>query len=143
MPALSSALIQSTSSDVEGFLPELLLLAEPVELDQHLVEELRLEVGMVDGDDLPHERDVGELDVVEDAAAQERVGQLLLVVRRDEDDGPLLRDDLVAGLEHAEAHLVELAQQVVRELEVGLVDLVDEEDPAAPARRRPRRGARA
>ena len=38
--------------------------------------------------------------------------------------------DLLAGLYDAETHLVELEQQVVRELEVGLVDLVDEQDVA-------------
>ena len=67
---------------------------------------------------------------MEDAAAQEGVGQLLLVVRGDEHDGPLLGDDLLAGLEDREAHLVELAQQVVGELEVGLVDLVDQQHMA-------------
>ena len=39
-------------------------------------------------------------------------------------------EDLLAGLDDAEAHLVELAQQVVGELEVGLVDLVDEQHVA-------------
>ena len=67
-------------------LAELALLAQPVELDQHLVEQRRVEVRVVHGDDPPHQRRVGELDVVEDAAAQERVGQLLLVVRGDDDD---------------------------------------------------------
>ncbi len=51
-------------------------------------------------------------------------------------DRALLGDDLVAGLDDAEAHLVELAQQVVRELEVGLVDLVDQEDLARRRRER-------
>ena len=36
----------------------------------------------------------------------------------------------------AEAHLVELAQEVVRELEVGLVDLVDQEHLALVGRER-------
>ena len=70
-------------------------------------------------------------------------GQLLLVVRRDEHHRALLRHDLLAGLEDREAHLVELAQQVVGELEIGLVDLVDEQHvrsfaakawPSAPKR---------
>src|SRR5262249_4777615 len=43
-----------------GLLAQLWLLAQPVELDQHLVEELRLQMGVVHGDDLPHGRDVGE-----------------------------------------------------------------------------------
>ena len=110
-----------------GLLAQLGLLAQPVELDQHLIEELGIEVGMMDGDDLAHQRHVGELDEVEDAAAQERVGQLLLVVRGDEHDGSVLGDDLLAGLEDREAHLVELAQQVVGKLEVCLVDLVDQQ----------------
>ena len=46
------------------------------------------------------------------------------------DDRALLRDDLVAGLGDDEAHPIELVEQVVRELEVRLVDLVDEEDDA-------------
>ena len=50
--------------------------------------------------------------------------------------GRSLRDDLVAGLGDREAHLVELAQQVVRELEVGLVDLVDQQHVALVALRR-------
>jgi hypothetical protein len=111
-----------------GLLPELALLTEPVELEQHLVEELRVEVLVVHVHDLPHERRRRELDEVKDAAAQECVGQLLLVVRRDEHDRTLARDDLVAGLDDREAHLVELAQKIVRKLDVRLVDLVDEDD---------------
>ena len=44
--------------------------------------------------------------------------------------GRCLARDLVARLEDREAHLVELVQQVVRELEVGLVDLVDQQHVA-------------
>ena len=94
-------------------------------------------MGVVHRDDLPHRRNVRELDVVEDAAAEERVRQLLLVVRGDEHDRPLLGDDLVARLGDGEAHLVELAEEVVRELEVGLVDLVDQQDEALGRRERP------
>ena len=81
---------------------------------------------------IAHQLLVRELDVVEDAAAQEGVGQLLLVVRRDEHHGALLRRTLVR-LDDGEPHLVELAQQVVGELEVGLVDLVDEQHVALVA----------
>jgi hypothetical protein len=72
---------------------------------------------------------------VEDAAAEEGVGQLLLVVAGDDHDRPLLGDDLVAGLGDAEAHAIELVEQVVRELEVGLVDLVDEQHHALVGRK--------
>ena len=81
----------------------------------------------MDGDDPLHRLGVGELDVVEEAAAQERVGQLLLVVRGDEDERPVLRLDQLARLVDVELHPVDLAQQVVRELDVGLVDLVDQQ----------------
>ena len=39
-----------------------------------------------------HRLAIGEADVVEEAAAQERVRQLLLVVRGDDDDRPMRRD---------------------------------------------------
>jgi hypothetical protein len=111
-------------------LAQVVLLAQPVELDQHLVEQRGVEMRMVDIDDPPHQGRIGEVDVVEDAAAQEGVGQFLLVVRGDEHDRALFRLHLFAGLGDGEAHLVELAQQVVRELEVGLVDLVDQQHVA-------------
>ncbi|GJE68747.1 hypothetical protein CHKEEEPN_0266 [Methylorubrum podarium] len=70
---------------------------------------------------------VGEPDVVEEAAAQEGVRQLLLVVRGDDDDRAVFRADRLAGLVDVELHPVEFGQQVVGELDVGLVDLVDEQ----------------
>ena len=48
---------------------------------------------------------------------------------------PVSRDD--------EAHAIELVEQVVRELEVRLVDLVDEEDDALRRRERAAERARA
>ena len=42
-------------------------------------------------------------------------------------------DDLLARLDDAEAHPVELVEQVVGELEVGLVDLVDQQHHALAA----------
>ena len=57
--------------------------------------------------------------------------------------GRCLRDDLVAGLGDAEAHAIELVEQVVRELEVGLVDLVDQQHHALLRRERLARAARA
>jgi hypothetical protein len=64
---------------------------------------------------------------VEDAAAEEGVGQLLLVVAGDDDHRAQGGHHLVAGLDDAEAHAVELVEEIVGELQVGLVDLVDEE----------------
>ena len=57
--------------------------------------------------------------------------------------GRSLGDDLVAGLGDAEAHAVELVEQIVRELEVGLVDLVDEQHDALVGARTPAERARA
>ena len=65
---------------------------------------------------------------MEDAPAEEGVGQLLLGVGGDDDDGPLLGGDGLLGLGDVELHLVQLPQQVVGELQVRLVDLVDEQD---------------
>src|SRR5579871_2501499 len=52
-------------------------------------------------------RSSSDLDVMEEAAAQERVRQLLLVVGRDDDNRPLLRPDRLAGLDDVELHAVE------------------------------------
>ena len=70
---------------------------------------------------------VGKADVVEEAAAQEGVRQLLLVVGGDDDHGALARLDPLASLVDVEFHAIQLQQQIVGELDVGLVDLVDEE----------------
>ena len=67
---------------------------------------------------------------MEETAAQEGVRQLLLVVRRDDDDGAALRPDGLAGFVDEEFHAIQLLQQVVGELDVGLVDLVDQEHRA-------------
>ena len=64
---------------------------------------------------------------MEEAAAQERVGQLFLIVRRDNDDRPVLCLDGLTGFIDEELHAVQLDQKVIRELDVGLVDLVDQQ----------------
>ena len=71
---------------------------------------------MVDLDDVGHRLRVREADVVEEAAPQERVRQLLLVVAGDDDDRPVQGPDGLARLVDVELHAVQLAQQVVREL---------------------------
>ena len=64
---------------------------------------------------------------MEEAAAQEGVRQLLLVVGRDDDDGAVPGRDGLPCLVHEELHAIEFEQQVVGELDVGLVDLVDQQ----------------
>src|SRR5256885_32822 len=61
------------------------------------------------------------------APARQGVGQLFCGVRGDEDDGAVRRLCQRFRLVDEEFHAVELAQEVVGKLDVGLVDLVDEE----------------
>ena len=82
----------------------------------------------MDPDDLGHQLLVRELDIVKDAPAQKGVGQLLLRIGGDDDHRAVLCRDGAARLRDVELHAVQLPQQVVGELQIGLVDLVDEED---------------
>ena len=66
--------------------------------------------------DRAHVLDVGKRDPVEHAPPQERVGQLFFVVRRDDHDRPLLRLVDCAGFVDDEAHLIELVQEIVAEV---------------------------
>ena len=81
-------------------------------------------------DDPAHGVGVGKLDVVEEAAAQEGVRQFLLVVRGDHHDRAQARLDVLAGLVDEELHAIEFEQQIVGELDVGLVDFVDQKHRA-------------
>jgi hypothetical protein len=79
-------------------------------------------------DDPLHRVAVRESDVMKEAAAQESVGELLLVVGRDYDQRTMSRPDRPVRLVDVKLHPVELVQQVVREFDVGLVDFVDQDD---------------
>ena len=68
---------------------------------------------------------------MEEAAAKERVGQFLFVVRRDDDHRPLDRLHRLAGLVDVEFHPIEFLEKIVGEFDVGLVDLVDQQDGQA------------
>jgi hypothetical protein len=77
---------------------------------------------------------IGERDVVKDASPEESRGQRLLLVVGDEDQRsqirPFGRDrELHPGcLGDLERELVELVEKVIGEVDVGLVDLVDEDN---------------
>jgi hypothetical protein len=114
--------------------------AKLVEGHDGLVDEGVLDARVMHTDNALHQLLIGEVDEVKDAAPQERVRQLLLVVRRDDDDRALLRDDLVSRLGDDEAHAIDLVEQVVGELEVRLVHLVDEEDLPLLRRKRATEG---
>ena len=64
---------------------------------------------------------------MEEAATQEGVGQLLFVVRGDDDDRAFARLDPLLRFVNVEAHPVEFLKQVVGKLDIGLVDLVDQQ----------------
>ena len=101
--------------------------ADLVEQLQRLGDQALLDAGEMHVDDRRHGVGIGEADVVEEAAAQERVRQFLLVVRGDDDDRPAPRVHGLAGLVDEELHAIEFLQQVVGKLDVGLVDLVDQQ----------------
>jgi hypothetical protein len=84
--SFSSSLIQSSSSEVDGFFfrPGTSRTVEDIE---RLVDQPAFQAGEVHLDDVAHGLGVGELDEVEEAAPQEGVGQFLLVVGGDDDDG--------------------------------------------------------
>ena len=84
-------------------------------------------------DDAAHGLAVRKTDVVEEAAAQEGVGQLLLVVAGDDDDGAMPGADQGLGLIDIELHPVQLAQQVVGKFDIRLVDFIDQEHRALRA----------
>ena len=77
------------------------------------------------GDDLFEAGGGGKGDVVEQAAPQKGVGQVFLVVAGDEHNRWLACLHARAGFFDGETLLVELEQQVVGEVDIGLVDLVD------------------
>ena len=114
-----------------GLLLQARRLADLEELGQGGGQEAFLDRGEMHADDGGERVGIGETDVVKEAAPQEGVGQFLLVVRGDDDDGAVLRPHGLAGFVDVELHPVQFLQQVVGKLDVGLVDLVDQQHHAA------------
>src|ERR1041385_3203563 len=120
-PAFLSAQIQSMSSDVDGFLRRRGVARRPKNTSSALsstrsvmsgwwtrtISAISSRLGNWMSGNTQSRRH----------APEERVGQLLLVVRRDHDDRALDGGDLAAGLVDAELHDVELVEQIVGELE--------------------------
>ena len=77
--------------------------------------------------DFFHRVGVRELDVVKKAAAQKRVWQFFFVVRGNEHQRPVFGFDQLARFVAVKLHAVDFAQQVVRKLDIGLVNLVDQQ----------------
>ncbi len=80
----SSSLSQSSSSEVEGFFFRPGTSRTSKKMLERLLDQPMLDAGKVDFDDRAHRLGIGELDVVEEAAAQEGVRQFLLVVGGDD-----------------------------------------------------------
>src|SRR5258708_3194854 len=102
-------------------------VADFVKQLERLRHQALLDAGEMHLDDRAHGIGVGEADVVEEAAAQESVGQLLLVVRGDHHDRPPPRLDGFAGLVDEELHAIEFQQQIVGKFDVRLVDFIDQQ----------------
>ena len=77
--------------------------------------------------DFGHGLGLGKLDVVEEAAPEEGVRKLFLVVGSDDHDRAVPGLDGGAGLIDEEFHAVEFLQQIIGEFDVRLVDFVDQQ----------------
>ncbi len=82
----------------------------------------------MDIDDVLHRLAVRKLDVVEETAAQEGVGQFLFIVRSNDNDRAFFCLDALLRFVNVEAHPVEFLKQIVREFDIGLVDFVDQQN---------------
>src|SRR5262249_15415815 len=89
-----------------------------------------LDVGEMHVDDGAHGVRIRKLDVVEKAAPQEGIGQLLLIIGGNNDDGAVLCLDGFVRFVNIKIHKIEFLQQVIGKLDVGLVDLIDQQHGA-------------
>ena len=109
------------------FFLQALLIANLVELSERCGQQFLLYAGVVHFDDLLERVHLGKPDIVKEASTQERVGQFFFVVRSNDHDRTMARLDRLAGLVDKELHLIEFLEQIVRELDVSLVNLVDQQ----------------
>ena len=79
-------------------------------------------------DDLRHQLLIREVDIVEDAPAQEGIRQFLFRVGCDDDDGALLGLHRPARFRNIEFHLIQFPQQIVGKFQIGFIDLVNQQD---------------
>ena len=79
-------------------------------------------------DDLCHQLPVWELDVVEYAAAQEGVGQLLLRIGGDNHDGALLCLNGFLCFGDIKFHFIQFPQKVVGKFQIGFIDFVNQQN---------------
>src|SRR5690606_22297612 len=118
-----NVLCQEQLDPVEQFRSRRLLfqardVPDPVESLQRFAEQIFLQPRKMHIDDLLHRLLVRETDVVEETAPQERIGKLLLVVARYDDDRPVACLYELLRLIDKELHPVQLLQQIIREFDV-------------------------
>ena len=65
---------------------------------------------------------------MEETTTKKCVRQFLFVVRGDHNNRALFRLDPLLRFVNVEAHPVELLQKVIREFDIGFVDLIDEKN---------------
>jgi hypothetical protein len=93
-----------------------------------LAHQVLLDAGIVDLDDRLQRLHVRKPDVVEEAAAQEGVGQFLLVVRGDDDDRPVSWRGPSRRSRRRRTPSGRVPATGRWELDIGLVDLVDQQN---------------
>ena len=89
-------------------------------------EQFLLQIGEVDFDNFGHSVGIREFDEVEKAAAQKGVRQFFFVIGCDKHQRTVLGFDELARFVAVKLHAVEFAQQIVRKLDIGLVDFINQ-----------------
>ena len=79
----------------------------------------------MDVNDLLHQIRFGKVNEVKHAASQECVRKFLFIVRRDDDQWSLLRNDFITRFHNGELHFIDFPENVVGELEICLVNFVN------------------
>ena len=124
-----SSFNQSISSEVEGFFfkPYFSYVEENLHGLFHQVLLHRWEMHV---NNLLHGFSIREINKVEEAAAQECIRQLFLIVRGNDHDGAVLSLDGLTQLVNVEFHSVNLLQQIVGKFDIGFVDFINQQhDP--------------
>src|SRR6516225_10917703 len=96
------------------------------------------DAGKMDLDDGAHRVGIRKADVMEKAAAQEGVRQFFLIVGGNDDNGTSTRMNRFASFVDEEFHAIELLQEIVGKLDVGLVDFIDQQNPMNASHSLPR-----
>jgi len=78
--------------------------------------------------DLSHHVRLWKGNVMEIAAAQERIGQVLFGIGSDNNDGPVFRLYGLVDLNDIEFHLVQYIEHIVLKISICLINFIDQQD---------------